>query len=54
MTNWCYAEWKNYLTTPDMEPYYTQALDIFAMYPKSGAFQALEEGWDWRRAAAGS
>jgi hypothetical protein len=49
MRHWCYAEWKAYLTTPDMETYFNQALEIFNLYPQSGTFQALQEGWDWRR-----
>jgi uncharacterized protein YjbI with pentapeptide repeats len=49
MRHWCYAEWKAYLTTPDMEKYYRYALEIFKLYPRSGTFQALQEGWDWRR-----
>jgi uncharacterized protein YjbI with pentapeptide repeats len=31
MGHWCYAEWKQYLTTPDMEAYYALALDILSM-----------------------
>lgn len=48
MAHWCFAEWKEYLTTPEMVGYYSLALDIFSMYPESGLFQALEEGWTWR------
>lgn len=48
MARWCFAEWKEYLTTPDMVGYYALALDVFSKYPKSGLLQALEEGWNWR------
>lgn len=48
MARWCFAEWKEYLTTPDMIGYYSLALDIFSKYPKSGLLRALEEGWNWR------
>lgn len=48
MRYWCYADWKKYLTTPDMKSYYALALDILEMYPESGAYKALQEGWDWR------
>lgn len=48
MARWCFAEWKEYLTTPDMVGYYALALDIFSKYPKSGMSKALEEGWNWR------
>lgn len=46
--HWCYAEWKEYLSTPDRQQYLQIALDIFDKYPKSGAGQALSAGVDWR------
>lgn len=46
--HWCYAEWKEYLSTPDRQQYLLLALDILGAYPRSGAAQALAAGLDWR------
>lgn len=49
MRHWCYADWKQFLTTPDMVGYYSLAQSIFEMYPRSGAARALERGAAWRQ-----
>lgn len=49
MRHWCYSEWRNYLKTPAMKQYYAIGQEILSLYPKSGAYEALEVGWDWRQ-----
>jgi hypothetical protein len=49
MRKWCYAEWHEYLSSPDLLAYQTVAETILGEYPESGAAAALSVGLDWRR-----